>query len=355
MVTQKDVAKLAGVSFITVSRVVNKEQNVKEDTRLKVEQAIRQLGYFPGFAGQALNSGKCRTIAVLTPINFEEDMRANYLMGMLAGIDSVCREKGCDIMFTTFTEADPDFDYLRPFRQHKVDGIIYIGLRRMPPEMLEEIQTRKLPCIVVGDRPECEQLSWVDTDNEKAGYETTVHIWEKGHRRIMFHGLNKDIYNSNIFDREKGFRRAIKDLSGVDVDERMIVRSDYTNESISKSFADSFDFLLNLPDGRNLMPTAIFCSTDNRLPSAVKELRCRGFSVPKDVSLVGFDGFLQGSLYYDFSFATNIQPLHNMGRTAARILFEQIKDSLCPRRTELFEVPFEFGDSLASINKTSGI
>ncbi len=70
MVTQKDVAKYAGVSFITVSRVVNKEPNVKEETRKKVEQAIKEIGYFPGFAGKALNSGRCNTIAILTPINF---------------------------------------------------------------------------------------------------------------------------------------------------------------------------------------------------------------------------------------------------------------------------------------------
>ena len=226
MVTQKDVAKRAGVSFITVSRVVNKEQNVKEETRLKVEEAIRELGYFPGFAGQALNSGRCKTIAVLTPINFEADMRASYLMCVLAGINSVCRAKGCDIMLSTFTEDDPTFDYLRPFRQHKVDGIIYIGLKKMAKEMLEEIETRKLPCVVVGDRPTSIQLSWVDTDNEKAGFETTERIWRLGHRSIMFHGLVKSIYNANIADREKGFRHAIKVLSGKDVDEDLIVRRD---------------------------------------------------------------------------------------------------------------------------------
>lgn len=350
MVTQKDVAKRAGVSFITVSRVVNKESNVKEETRLKVEKAIAELGYFPGFAGQALNSGKCRTIAVLTPINFEEDIRANYLMGILAGIDRECRSQSCDIMFSTFLEDDSTFDYLRPFRQHKVDGIIYVGLKRMPPEMLEEVQIRKLPCVVIGDRPENEQLSWVDTDNEKAGYETTVRIWQMGHRRIMFHGLIKELYNANITDRENGFRRAIKEMSGHEVDESMIVRSDYSTESISESFATAFASLgAGTGTGTNRMPTAIFCCTDNRLPPAIKELHRLGLSVPQDVSLVGFDGFLRNNPYYDFSLATNVQPLIPMGEKAAQILFNHINNATALRATELFSVTFEGGDSLIPV------
>jgi LacI family transcriptional regulator len=346
MVTQKDVAKYAGVSFITVSRVVNKEQNVKEETRLRVEKAIQDLGYFPAFAGQALNSGLCKTIAVLTPINFEEDIRASYLMGIMSGINNSCRKHSCDIMFTTFSEDDPNFDYLRPFRQHKVDGIIYVGLKIMPPEMLDEIRTRKLQCVVIGDRPENELLSWIDTDNLTAGYETTKRIWEMGHRRIFFHGLNKDIYNANITDREIGFKKAYKELSGKDVDESMIIRSDYTGESIAESFRKAFSTM-----EKSEMPTAIFCSTDNRMPPAIKELKRCGLSVPKDVSLVGFDGFINNSQYYDFTLATNAQPLFDMGNKAADILFSHIKDPSLPRCTELFSVPFEAGDSLTTVKK----
>lgn len=340
MVTQKDVAEYAGVSFITVSRVVNKEKNVKEETRLKVEDAIQKLGYFPGFAGQALNSGLCKTIAVLTPINLEDDIRASYLMSVLSGINNSCIKNNCDIMLTTFQEDDKTFDYLRPFKQHKVDGIIYVGLKEIPQEMLDEIKSRKHICVVIGDRPQNELFSWVDTNNEKAAYETTVRIWNNGHRKIFFHGLTKDIYNANIFDREKGFIKAIKELTG-SFDESMIIRSGYDNESISNSLKNTFSSI-----AKEKMPTAIFCSTDSRIPLAIKELKKIGLSVPNDISLVGFDGFLVNSPFFDFSISTNKQPLYDMGKRAAEILFEHIKEPTLPRTTELFDVQFLPGESL---------
>ena len=98
MVTQKDVADLAGVSFITVSRVVRGEANVKPETKRKVEDAIAQLGYAPSFAGQVLNSGRCNTIGVLTPIPLYISGRSFYLMNLLSGINEVCHKNKTDIL-----------------------------------------------------------------------------------------------------------------------------------------------------------------------------------------------------------------------------------------------------------------
>lgn len=343
MATQKEVAKLAGVSFITVSRVVNNEGNVKEETRKRVEEAIRQLGYFPSHAGKALNSGRNGTIGVMTPARFGDGMENSYLMGVLRGIELECREQGQDILLSPMSEDDPAFDFLRPYRQRKVDGMIYVGLKQMPEGMRKEFADRLIPCVVVGDRPAYEHFSWIDTDNEIAGYESTVKIWEAGHRVIAFHGLVPELYNANIADREKGFRRAILDLSGKPVDESLLWRGDYSREDVQRSIVKAWKSLKE-------KPTALFCSTDNRVISAMAAFAELGLECPRDVSLVGFDGFIR-DMMYGRSMATNEQPLTAMGRRAAAVLINHIERPELPREEIVFPVTFVPGDSLKVIGR----
>ena len=343
MVTQKDVADLAGVSFITVSRVINGETNVKEETRLKVQAAIDKLGYAPSFAGQVLNSGRCNTIAILTPIPFYQSMRTFYLMGILSGIEEVCRKNKIDMMMGLVPEAgiDSDYDYLRPYRQKKVDGIIYIGLKQIPREMMEELGKRKLPCVVIGDRPRSRLLSWVDTDNFEAGRRAVFEIWKKGHRRIAFIGLRKEFYNANVDDREKGFLSALKELGAKYAPEDCVIRSAFDSEDIDKDVKNAFL-------SWKKKPTAIFCCADSIVPKTILGLREIGLSVPKDVSVVGFDGFL-GSTYFNMSVATFPQPLREMGKKSAEILFGQIMSQSSKKESAVFQVPFAQGDSLRQI------
>lgn len=342
MVTQKDVAKKAGVSFITVSRVVNNEGNVKEETRKKVENAIKELGYFPSFSGKALNSGKCNTIAVATPINYDIGGRSDYLLKLLSGIDEVTKRYQCDVLLNNFDEDDTTYDYLRPFRQRKIDGIIYVGLKKMPQVMLEELQTFKFPCVVIGDRPTESHLSWVDTDNFSAGYNTTAHLIKNGHKDIVFFGLKKDIFNQNITHREEGYLKAMKDLLGKDKSQCKILRSTYDMDSITKVFEDFITQSMQ----NNTIPSAIFASTDERIPPILKIFHNLNISVPKDISIVGFDGFLLGNPFLNFPIATNIQPLKEMGEKAAEMLFERINNPDLKPTSHIFSVPFFQGESI---------
>lgn len=343
MVTQKDVANLAGVSFITVSRVINGEQNVKEETRRKVQAAIEELGYAPSFAGQVLNSGKCNTIGVLSPIPFHQMMRSFYLMDILSGINDVCHKNNTDLLINIVPEVGkvPDYDYLRPYKQKKVDGLIYVGLKKIPSEMLKELKLRKLPCVVIGDRPESELLSWVDTDNFQAARNTVQEIWKRGHRKIAFLGLKKNIYNANIADREQSFIQTLKDLGASYDPKDYIIRSDFDSETIYKDVEAALA-------GWKELPTAIFCCTDSCVPQTIQGIKNRGLSVPEDISIVGFDGFINKSYFY-MNVATNKQPLVQMGQRAAEILFNHIQIPEAQKETAVLSVPFEAGDSLREI------
>ncbi|MCR5762432.1 MAG: LacI family transcriptional regulator [Treponema sp.] len=340
MVTQKDVADLAGVSFITVSRVVNGEQNVKEETKKKVLAAIDKLGYTPNFAGQVLNSGRCNTIAILTPIPFEKSTRTFYLMQVLSGIEELCRKNEIDMILGTVPEVteNTSYDYLRPFKQKKVDGIIYIGLKKIPKEMLEELKKRDRPCVVIGDRPRSSILSWVDTDNFKAGYDTVQKIWEYGHRTLAFISLEQDIYNENIAEREKGFIKALNDLKVPYSPEDYILRTDYDASKLQDKIAEAVKKWKK-------KPTAVFCSMDSVVPGTVEGFVQAGFSVPEDISIVGFDGFINNT-NYQIKIATNVQPLKEMGKKAAEILFSHINGNVTKKQTAVFQVEFTPNDSL---------
>lgn len=340
MATQKEVAKLAGVSFITVSRVVNNEPNVREATRARVLRAIRELGYFPSFAGKALNTGRSDTIGVMTPTRFGENMENNYLMFVLRGIEQACRENGQDILISPISEDDPKFDYLKPYRQRKVDGMIYVSLKAMPDEMVKDIEERSIPCVVLADRPTHAGISWIDTANEEAAFDTTKRIWGMGHRRIVFLGMIPDIYNPNVTDRERGFRRAIRELTGCEASEDLIIRSDYSRTASRTAL----ERVLANPNAR---PTAVFCSTDNKVLAAIAAARGLGLSLPEDLSIVGFDGFLKDSQISP-TIASNEQPLVEMGRRATEILLERIAKPDLPKREIVFPVAFLPGGSLAS-------
>lgn len=344
MATQKEVAKLAGVSFITVSRVINNEGNVKEETRKKVEDAIRELGYFPNFAGRVLNSGRNNTIGVMTPIRFNEGIENAYLMSLLNGIERACRKNNQDILLSPMVEDSQSFDYLRPYRQRKVDGLIYVGLQSITKKMIKEIDSLQIPCVVIADRPSHNRISWIDTDNERAGYEITKLIWKKGHRKIAFHGVDLSIKNANIADREAGYTSALRELTGKNPDSNLIIRAGYDTKSIRQSI-HSF---LKQAEIKLKLPTAIFCSTDNRAILIIDELKSLGFSIPNDMSIVGFDGFAQ---FYHSSptIATNIQPLPEMGERAVEIVLEHIKNRSLPRKEIIMPVPFLDGESLKTL------
>ena len=108
--------------------------------------------------GQVLNSGRCNTIGVLTPIPLNKSIRSFYLMSVLDGINEICNKYNTDILMSIVPESEknPSYDYLRPYKQKKVDGIIYIGLKKISKQIIDEIKLRKLPCVVVADRPESE-------------------------------------------------------------------------------------------------------------------------------------------------------------------------------------------------------
>jgi LacI family transcriptional regulator len=335
MVTQKDVAKLAGVSFITVSRVVNGLGNVKKETRERVCEAIEALNYHPNHLGKALNSGRSFTIGVVALRPFEESLEANlYLIGLLDGIEKGSRAGHCDLMLSTDTYMESDADLLRLYRQRKADGLVFVGFQRIPQAQIAQIEAEGIPVVAIADRPDSEFIGWVDTDNLAAGRAAAKAVLQAGHRHAAFLGLRQDRYsNQNLQDRRDGFLSGMKARGA-----KAVLLEENLNEQGGR---EALRKLVRM-DPR---PTAIVCGNDYLALGVMKEAVELGLELPRDLSVVGFDAFLPGR-FHQPSLASFQQPLTQMGQAAVELLFERIEHPRIRRRNRLFSLDFVPGDSL---------
>ncbi len=336
MATQRQVAERAGVSFITVSRVINGRSNVKEQTRLRIEQAIRELGYYPNSQGRALNSGRTAIIGVIAPLlearrSLEGD---TYYSGLLEGVELACRKHRYDMLLSTQRIHDRDFNYLRLYSQKKVDGTVLFGDYKLSRESTMRIEREHIPIVVVGDRPKSPAISWVDTDNETSGYASAVRLLARGHRRIAFLGVTGR--NANIMNRLEGVRRALAE-KGLRLGDEDVFRVDLREPS---------DEVLAVVLGVEGRRTAVVCGTDQLAMALLSAAKAHGIRVPEDLSIIGFDG-IQAILYTDPPLDSNRQPLKDMGFAAAEILFQRIEDPTAPPGHKVFALKEIAGASVA--------
>jgi LacI family transcriptional regulator len=336
MVTQREVAERAGVSFITVSRVINGRGNVKEETRLRIERAIKELGYYPNSQGRALNSGRAAIIGVIAPVLATRSLEGDlYYSGLLEGVELACREHRHDMLLCTQRINDRDFDYLRLYSQKRVDGTILFGDYMLSGEDTARIERERIPIVVVGDRPASPAISWVDTDNENGGYQSALRLIGLGHKRIAFIGVNNR--NANIADRLVGVRRACAE-NGLRFFDEDFFKVDMGRDPDPVMIGGLF--------ARRDRATAVVCGTDLIAVGLLNAARERSLQIPGDLSIIGFDG-IQMIRYTNPPLASNRQPLSEMGFTAAEFLFSRLERPEAPRECKVFVLGEVAGQSIS--------
>lgn len=291
----KDVAKRTGVSVITVSRVVNKPETVKESTRLKVQEAMDELGFQTNYAAKALVSNQTRTIHILIRTKFGP--KDSYVMHLIAGISEVLSEH----YYSFLIRNDWDFPY-------KCDGIIVMGLN--PGEDQEVIEKMKVPVVLFG-KSELE-VDWVDLDNVKGSRTMMEYILLQGHRRIGF--LNVATSEHYAAERLQGYTEALRD-AGIDIDPNILYDVPHDEEI---AYQKAMELLTNTD------VTALFCATDMIAFGALRAARELGRKVPGQISIGGFDGFQYDAVAYP-PLTTMRQPIYEIGRALARQLLKRIE------------------------------
>lgn len=335
MATQKEVADRAGVSFITVSRVVNNLGNVRPETRARVKEAIRELRYYPNRQAQALNNGLTHTLALVTPRMFDRPLFNNfYVMSILSGVEVRARELGWDVLMSTDFDQKGEFDFLRVWHQRKVDGLIFLGLVRFPEPQLKEIEAQGIPSVVISDRIRNPAISWVDSLSEEAAEDAVARLAALGHRHFAFLGVDPALdYNPNFRDREAAVREAVR-RRGLELDV-------FSNGTIDNAGEVAPRLYLEKPR----RATAVISGNDSVAMNFMNAVAVAGLRCPRDYSIVGFDAEPAGRVQVP-TLASYRQPLLEMGQKAVQLLVDQMMGCRTSRVEAPFSLEFVDGDSL---------
>jgi DNA-binding LacI/PurR family transcriptional regulator len=258
-----------------------------------------------------------------------------YVMNLLSGVEMKGRELGWDILMSTDFDQEGDFDFLRVWHQRKVDGLVFVGLKRFPAEQIREIEEKGIGCVSISDRIASPAVSWVDSQNAEAATDAVDRLAALGHRHFAFLGVDSQIdYNPNFRDREEAVRARIADL-GLELDVFSKGTIDNAGEVAPRLYLE-----------RPRKATAIVSGNDSVALNFMAAVAEAGYLCPRDYSIVGFDAEPAGRLQHP-TLASYRQPLLDMGQAATQILIDQLTGSHKGRVEASFPLEFVAGGSLA--------
>lgn len=305
-VTIKDVAKAAGVSVATVSRVLNNSATVSVNATEQVNQAIKDLGYSPNFLGRNLR--KCETNVILAIIPSTEH---TFYSEIVKGMQYAASEQGYDILLSTSNSTlSVENRLLNMLYNRTVDAAILLGTQ-LDAETLNDLNNKYYIALCC-ERVDGANVLTVTVDDEGGAYAAVKNLLSLGHDKIAMISTDGKALSSH--DREKGYIKALTE-NGIVIKDEYIFRGtyDYTDG------AKAFDYFMKLPE----LPTAIFCISDLLAAGAIKRALTTGYKVGEDISICGFDNIQLSSLYTP-GITTIEQPCFEIGRTVVSELIYNI-------------------------------
>ena len=299
-----EVAKAAGVSTTTVSRVINDVATVSDANRRRVMDAIKKLKYRPNPSAQRLASGKTNTIGLLIP-RFEGIFHSYYALQVIKGIGIAAERVGCDLLLhITDGKTAP--------APAAVDGVMFIDVYGCE-ELLDRTLDEGMPTVVLNHYLEELPVSCVAIDNRTAAERVVNYLVGLGHRDIAT--VTGDLKTQAGLDRLDGFVKAMK-ARQLPVRDAYIKFGDFGLPSARTST----ETLLAMKD----RPTAIFAASDDMALEAINVALAKGVRVPEELSVVGFDDNPIAA-YGRVPLTTVRQPLSEMGRTGLDVLLQHLK------------------------------
>lgn len=308
-VTIKDIARIANVSYATVSRALNNHKDVNEQTKQKILKICNELGYSPNAIARGLVKQSTYTIGLLIP-----DITNPYYPEVARGVEDEASKENYNI-FLCNTDWDlmKEVDYFNLLLAKRVEGIIIAPVSDDTTKFVEKF-TDRLPIVFLGTRLSGEKYNYVAIDNIKGGEMITEYLINLGHRRIAFIGGTKD--SSTFSDRVKGYKNALI-KNKIDINKNLIKICGYRK-------VDGYNALKAMAKESNV-PTAIFAVNDLVALGIIEAAEEMGLEIPQDISLAGFDDIPYASLP-KIRLTTVSQPKDLIGREAIRILLEKIKN-----------------------------
>lgn len=308
MINITDVAREAGVSIATVSRVVNNNNYpVRAETRAHVLEAVERLGFRPNDLARGLMQKSTRTVGLLVP-----DLANPYYPEIARGVEDAASAQLYALVFcNTDRRADKTEYYVNTLLQKRMDGIIIAGGGTDFTEASTAFAEYGAPVVFIGRHQEGGHS--VQISNAAAARDATGHLTLLGHQAIAF--LAGPLALTSVQDRLEGYRAGLQD-AGLGFDERLLREGDFGERS---GYESAQSLLAQHP-----RPTAIFAANDLMAIGAMAAVRDAGLAVPGDVSVVGFDGIALGS-YVRPALSTVAIPTYELGTAAMRMLLELLE------------------------------
>ncbi|NMB11003.1 MAG: LacI family transcriptional regulator [Firmicutes bacterium] len=330
MTTIYDVAKIAGVSVSTVSRVLNDSGPVSDETRKKVEEAVAAVGYRPNPSARSLRTQKTDLIALIVP-----DIINEYFSVISRGVQDVVEQHGYHMLLcNTDGNENAEIDYMQMLENGRVDGFIITppgpNLNQNADDYLRSLGRADKPFVMIGDRlGETGVCDIVTADTSVGTREAMMHLLESGHSMIAY--LGGPEAKSVATNRLKAYKQGLS-RRGLSVNKELIYETDLSLQGGYETARRMIDQWRSSPSkSAGSIPTAIFAVNDMVAIGVIMALRDYGLRVPEDVAVVGFDdvplaSFIQPRL------TTVAQPKYDLGRLAAERLMLQIADTGEPKR-----------------------
>jgi DNA-binding LacI/PurR family transcriptional regulator len=332
MASQSDVAKLANVSFMTVSRVVNGDLRVKPETRERVQRAIEELNYYPNAIARALNRQRTMTIGLILPKK-DYVLSEPYFSQLIYHIDKALVPHDYDMLIVS-GERRNGRDPTLLFKQKKVDGVIILGSQIGDPR-LEALSENSNPSVLLHAHSDLPHISSVDVNNDSLIEDFIDYLTGLGHRRIAF--ISGDLSVLNAYQRLDAYKKSMMQR-GLPLEDGLVFRGNWSSRSGFEAFSHFYKL--------RPMPSAVIASNDHMAIGFLKAADEYHVSIPRDISLVGIDDIEMAS-FTSPKLTTMRQPMQTIASTAVEILIGAMNDKNKPASHVILEAEPVIRDSCA--------
>lgn len=319
MATIQDVAKKAGVSVATVSRVLNKNQKVTQKSALKVERAIRELDYHPNFLARDLRKAESNRILVLL-----QTISNPFYATIVRGIEDVARRHGYSIMLcNTDSDLEREKEYLTLLYKKMVQGAIFLDTEMSTEQLNELAENNSL--VLCCEYRKGVNVPHVMIDNYRAAKTIVEHLIGFGHRKIGL--ICGDRHLESTMLRYNGYVDALKE-HGIAMEDNFIFQSSESSFQMGQRAVETLLY--------KSAPTAIFSMSDIMAIGALKALHKKGIRVPQEMAVAGFDGIEYSAVSVP-GLTTIKQPNYEMGCAAMELLIQKMHNETIANEELIFE------------------
>lgn len=331
-ITIKDIAREANVSHATVSRALNDHSEININTREKIKNLAKEMGYYPNILARGLVKNTSSSIGVIIP-----DITNPFFPQIIKGVEDYSNYKGYSVFLSnTSWDEEREIQNVKEMAERRIEGLIITPISGDTYYRIRDLNIN-IPVVYVCCSLDEPDMNYVVIDDEMAAFTATEYLINLGHENIMFiGGSDKTV---GIVHRLKGFKKALK-KNNIEFSSESVINCSIRRES---GYAVMSDLI-----SRNNIPSAVVAGNDFIALGVMEALEANGLNVPEDVSIVGFDN-IEFAAFSKISLTTIDLPKYEMGRAAAEIVINNSKEQLKVPNQVVIEASMKIRNSCKKI------